>query len=782
MRKGIILIILVGIFFSGCSGGSMTQPNDEPGAPRETVAAHQLWGLYRFEADMESRTLDVIPIRTSETHLNALPFLEPPALVNLTLDSLQFNGNIIEADIGLRHPFLGLTEFTGFDVCGVLISDGSIAGFTDPDILLPGDGDVRLLNPDGFTRWWNPVEFPVNTGTIFGYNDGLLGTPDSAANFTSTLNGYKYYCDELDDPGAPLSDVDPSGRGVFSAGAKNVRHFTIHMGDGAFAFNYAVDASWRYPTGGQPWTAPDDFAPDANRPEAWNITVHTVENTLWNDGVDSGGALEISVDVYDWFNAELNIISVESPGNFAPASGITPSGGGIGYSTYAVEIISATPSPDAIDILVTAECESSGYGGLLPGKTQAAYMMFAIPVAEENPTVPADLILEDEVVIQPMVAGHHQQFPAICREVDDEMVIAYIEWWEEPGPPVFYRSQSMGVKSVDSGDNWDDWDYGFTTNYYDIIFGDTVKIWPAIGTLHNGCWMTANHWYFDADPLQFWYGYCNSLFYSPFTNDHAHYANDPPDYNQEILQDADRYVHVLSDGQGSVGFKRSILPDRLYGEVVPNGFEYVPEYIISDPGRLSRVRSTALYDDVAYVAFFDQTANTIKLAHNTSDWQVWDATTVVWDGDASGTSDAHDPGLYIDEGGYHVTFIRTVDASGDYQLCYTHSTDMASWSNPVVIRQSAVELRDNPVYRYVLDGTPVLCVIWWEVDDIYAAISTSGGASWTEPIVISGALDENGYTDFMVTPDDKWHIAFCSYNPSSSLWELHYRRGYVELE
>ena len=61
---------------------------------------------------------------------------------------------------------------------------------------MAGDGDMRLLNPDGYSRWWNPAEFP-NNGTIFGYNDGLLGAPDSYADYNNTLNGYKYFCDDL---------------------------------------------------------------------------------------------------------------------------------------------------------------------------------------------------------------------------------------------------------------------------------------------------------------------------------------------------------------------------------------------------------------------------------------------------------------------------------------------------------------------------------------------------------------------------------------------------------
>ena len=164
--------------------------------------------------------------------------------------------------------------------------------------------NTRLLNPDGYSRWWNPAEFPSN-GTIFGYTDGLLGAPDSVGDFSATLNGYKYFCDDLDDPDDPLTDVTLENRGLFSAGQKNVRHYTIEMGDEGLVFNYAVDASWVFPQGDPPWSAPDDFAPSANRPEAWFINVTEVENTLWNDGTAGGGDLSLSIDVYDWFNAEI---------------------------------------------------------------------------------------------------------------------------------------------------------------------------------------------------------------------------------------------------------------------------------------------------------------------------------------------------------------------------------------------------------------------------------------------------------------------------------------------
>jgi len=358
-----------------------------PGEHAKSIEAasdsHLCWGLWQFTADPANETLDVMQMRTGNLHLNAMPFLEPPPSVYLTVESLQFNGNIIDTDIGLRHPFLGLDQFTGFDVCGILITNGSVTGFDDPDIRMAGTGDTRLLNPDGFTRWWNPHEFP-NDGTIFGYTDGLLGAPDSIADFNSTINGYKFFCDDITEPYASLNTVDPASRCVFTAGQKNVRHYTIEM-NGGLVFNYAVDANWKFPQGPPPYDVPDDFGPAANRTEAWNVSVTEVSNTLWNDGVGNGGDLSLSIDVWDHYNAEMNTVVIESPGNFDSESSATPTGGGGGYSTYELDITGATPDPDSIDILITIESEVVGYQGLLPGKTVAGYFLYTSLVDDEAP-------------------------------------------------------------------------------------------------------------------------------------------------------------------------------------------------------------------------------------------------------------------------------------------------------------------------------------------------------------------------------------------------------------
>jgi len=303
-----VMIVLIALSL-GCSSGRdvPTSPVDANGQRMEH-SSHQLWGLYQFTINDESKTLDVVPVRGADLHLNALVFLEPPANLNLTLESLHFNGDEIEVEIGLRHPFLGMTKFTGFDVRGIVISNGSIGGFDDADLLLPDENDFCILNPDGYTRWWNPVEFPINTGTILGYQDGMLGTPDSYADFTATVNGYKYFCDSLENSDDPLTVINPLERGMFSAGNKNVRMYHLKIGTGGLVFNYAIDASWQFPTGEPPWEAPGDFAAGANAPEPWFISTTIIENSLWNDGVDSGGHLQLEVTAYDWFGSALTTL------------------------------------------------------------------------------------------------------------------------------------------------------------------------------------------------------------------------------------------------------------------------------------------------------------------------------------------------------------------------------------------------------------------------------------------------------------------------------------------
>jgi hypothetical protein len=166
-------------------------------------------------------------------------------------------------------------------------------------------------------------------------------------------------------------------------------------------FNYAVDACWHFPTGGKPWVVPDDFPTVANRSEAWRADITETENTLWNDGTDYGGDLKLQVDVYDWFNAGLNKVRVESPGNFDMVESSAPTGGGAGYSTYEIDITDATPAAGHIGLLISVVSEKADFEGFIPGTNITAYFTHTAPVAEEPPIHPSpckNIPLRDGVV------------------------------------------------------------------------------------------------------------------------------------------------------------------------------------------------------------------------------------------------------------------------------------------------------------------------------------------------------------------------------------------------
>ncbi len=390
IRIPLVVLILLLVFSLGCSrGGSPAAPETNGMEKGALDSSHYTWGVFTFICDPVSSSIDIVTMREATLHLNALPFLEPPPLGLLTIESLEFNGNIADVDIGLTHPFLGLTEFTGFDVCGIMFSHGSVDGFHDPELAIAGEGDTRLLNADGYSRWWNPAEFP-HGDTIFTYVEGLLGTPSGPADFNTTLNGYKYFTDGLskDDP---LELIDPTSRGVFSAGQKRVRHYSIDL-SGGLIFNYAIDACWESPAGNPPWTAPDDFGPNANRPEAWRISVTEVENTLYYEEStgDAGGDLQLLIDVYDWFNASDNQVSVESLSGLPYTTSAVAVDGGIGFSTYQLDLSGdSIIESGSVDLLITVESEVTGYGGLLPGKPVCVYFIHSVEVEGVEPIEPS---------------------------------------------------------------------------------------------------------------------------------------------------------------------------------------------------------------------------------------------------------------------------------------------------------------------------------------------------------------------------------------------------------
>lgn len=148
-----ILLILALNFMGACSSGESNLieplPPQEAGSRLpEGSESHTLLGYFSVAIDLANKTVDVVPLRDVQFHVNVLPFLEPPPLTNLTLGwetlVIDWDNGTVETDIIITHPFYGAMEFMGFDVKGIVITDGSLDGFEDDDIVISSPNGAAI--------------------------------------------------------------------------------------------------------------------------------------------------------------------------------------------------------------------------------------------------------------------------------------------------------------------------------------------------------------------------------------------------------------------------------------------------------------------------------------------------------------------------------------------------------------------------------------------------------------------------------------------------------------
>ena len=297
-------IIFSSLLLSGCNAGF-----DDPVSP--SIAGipqgRNIWGLWNIELDPGSGRIDITPIRQADFHLNVVNSLQlpNPAGIQIAINSFQPDEGSVDLDLTIIHPYPD-SNLRGFDVRGIVMGSGnSITAKSDPDLFYSAPDGLRLLNADGYTRWWNNSEF--TTSGLYGFTPGILGTP----GFTpvTTLNPYKYFADILlpDDPVVP--NVDISNRGTFSTypdPPQLTRNYQIQFpmvgGNPEWKFQYAIDACWDLPTGGSPKPKPvEDFPISANCPEAFHIEVDTSwSSTYLVNPTYFGGDVVLEVEVFDW--------------------------------------------------------------------------------------------------------------------------------------------------------------------------------------------------------------------------------------------------------------------------------------------------------------------------------------------------------------------------------------------------------------------------------------------------------------------------------------------------
>jgi hypothetical protein len=277
MHRQFIFVVIGTTIIAGCAARTPVVPDTgRPSLatqqPSPSDNPHRLYGEWKFYFDAAHDQVDVVPEREGRFHLNTLKFLESYCADCLKITEIQNNGDgTIDLTVQITHPFPGLPQYTGFDVKGIIMFQGS---HQIPDNLwklplYPESlrlswrlmGDPELLNADGYTYLWSPWYDSGSTLPRFSYWPGKYasGTP------TANVNGY-------------LDFYSSENRHMFETGKTVSRVYHISLPPGPVTAGYAVDACWELPTV-TPVTDPaNDFPFSANQPEAYRFKV------VLNDG------------------------------------------------------------------------------------------------------------------------------------------------------------------------------------------------------------------------------------------------------------------------------------------------------------------------------------------------------------------------------------------------------------------------------------------------------------------------------------------------------------------
>jgi len=437
-----IIVFAAGVFLCvvliGCSGNPAV-PQD-PETQQEIRASvgtgtsgHYCGGYSILTIDTENFEIDVRPCREANLHLNVTRTLNNTmgvAVQGIPAEHDPANG-IFVFDISLTHPFADKPNLTGFDVKGILIAPG-VFEFNELDVPV-----TWLINNDGFTRWWNPVEF--TEGGLFGYTPGIYANRPPEI-LTGQVNPYKYFADvlEAETDVYQLNSVDidmEGGRGMFSSGASNTRRYRIRFPldpTPRIEYGYAVDASWEAPSVKPPENLPDDFPIEANQPEAYIAELSIVANSLFYDSEtgNSGGVLRLETTLCDWqglvnadIAAEVGSMTAYIPAYYDDGVAFNPGANSWTSASFSLDLTGDLYPMYALEFYVAAEAESAGgetydqgLGYPAPATVIAAWDVIEVPVVDPPCETDSnnDFAEAEEIGLNDQVTGY------LCAGTDNE--------------------------------------------------------------------------------------------------------------------------------------------------------------------------------------------------------------------------------------------------------------------------------------------------------------------------------------------------------------------------
>jgi len=326
MRTPILIVILT-VVVLGCaqSAQAPVAPDANPGdvarqSSQRDDGPYRLWLEGTFYVDSAHDAVDVVPKRQARLHLNTAKFLEEYCADCLKIVKISKNGDgTINLDVRITHPFDNHPEYTGFDVKGIVMFNGSyelpwFKGQWYPwasqvRLSWSQSGDPEVLNPDGFTGRWCPAWDSGSSLPIFNYWPGKYSSGTPTADINAYLN---FYTDEE--------------RHMFQCNSSIQRTYHIYLPTGPVVAGYAVEACWEPPIV-TPVTDPaNDFPYSANQPEPYyfNTVINNGEviKSYCCDGSDCSQAWVVS---RQWYGGKLTDMRMDLP----PFPGYGMQGGSI---------------------------------------------------------------------------------------------------------------------------------------------------------------------------------------------------------------------------------------------------------------------------------------------------------------------------------------------------------------------------------------------------------------------------------------------------------------------
>ena len=309
--RNLWLLVILSMVIAGCAHAvyGPTAPVIGNG-PNQTLlnsnqsseSPYKLFGEWKIFIDAAHDRVEVVPRREGRFHLNALKFLEQYCTDCLKIDKLTNNGDgTVDLTVTIKHPFANHPEFTGFDVKGIIIFNGSHLMTTGNGatywLELPPDqfrvswrelGDPQVLNPDGYVRRWSLSYDSGSDLPMFNYWKGKHANGEPNAD----VNAYLNFCSTEE-------------RHMFAVDAKVTRTYKLWLPPGEpIVAGYAVEACWEPPTVTPVKDPLNDFPSSANQPEAYYVkwVLNNGEPLKYNGDCceGNGDCSDLWVEIKQW--------------------------------------------------------------------------------------------------------------------------------------------------------------------------------------------------------------------------------------------------------------------------------------------------------------------------------------------------------------------------------------------------------------------------------------------------------------------------------------------------